>query len=267
MAKVAVIVPAAGAGRRFGGKENKIFQRLGKAPVFMRTLEAFANRDDVCQIQMVVSAEDMATISERFAGPLGFMGVKLVQGGSVRTESVRNALKTVNEQADLVCVHDAVRPCVAQEWIDAVFERAARTGAAILAYPVHGTLWKVGDAQDEPQSDTNSVAAALGLPAPPKPAAPKKLLATVDREALWEAQTPQVFARELLLRAYAQQGEATDDAAMVRRLGVDVHAVPGDARNVKITTARDLAFAAAIINTLPKPKPAGGLHPFDEGQW
>jgi len=239
MAKVSVIVPAAGAGTRFGGKGNKILQRLGNGPVFMRTLEAFTSRPDVCQVLLVVSAADMETMRERFGGALGLMGTALVEGGPTRTQSVRNALAKVSEQADLVCVHDAVRPCVAQEWIDAVFAQAEKTGAAILACPVHGTLWNVADHQ---------------------------LQNTVERDGLWEAQTPQVFHRELLVRAYAGQAEATDDAAMVRPFGA-VHAVPADARNIKITTARDLAFAAAVINTLPKPKPTGGLHPFDEAQW
>ncbi len=240
MAKVSVIVPAAGAGKRFGGRQNKIFQRIKGQPVFIRTLEAFTSRDDVVQVQIVVSAEDMAAMKERFGGNLGFMGVSIVQGGATRTQSVGNALAKVNPEAELVCVHDAVRPCISPLWVDAVFKEATKTGAAILAYPIHGTLKKVSAASviDE----------------------------TVSRADLWEAQTPQVFAREVLAKAYAAAGEATDDAAMVEAIGHPVSVVLGDPRNIKITTPGDLALAEAVIDSLPKPKPKV-TGPFDEAQW
>ena len=240
MPKVSVIVVGAGAGRRFGGTESKIFQRIGGAPVFIRALEAFASRKDVCQLLLVISAADMEQVKERFGANLGFMGVTLVEGGATRTASVRNALAHVSPQADLVAVHDAVRPCLAQEWIDAVFAQADKTAAALLAYPVHGTL---------------------------KTASPEGLVErTLPRAAVWEAQTPQVFRKDLLLRAYAEGTEATDDAALVESIGQPVSIVIGDPRNIKITTPRDLAVAAAVIATLPKPKPSRLAHPFNESQ-
>ena len=240
MAKVAVIVPAAGAGKRFGSQTNKIFQRLKDQPVFIRTLEAFSTRDDVCQIQIVVSAEDMQQMKERFGGNLGFMGVKLIQGGETRSQSVRNALAGLSADADMVCIHDAVRPCISSLWIDAVFKEAEKTAAAILAYPVHGTLKKV--------SGVNVIEK------------------TLPREDLWEAQTPQVFRKDLLLKAYASGKEATDDAHLVEQLGHPVSVVLGDPRNIKITTQADLALASAVIGTLPKPKPKA-TGPFDDAQW
>jgi 2-C-methyl-D-erythritol 4-phosphate cytidylyltransferase len=242
MAKVSVIIPAAGSAKRFAGRRNKIFERIKDQPVFIRTIESFSGRDDVCQIQLVVSANDMGEAKERFGGHLGFMGVALVEGGATRDQSVRNALANVTAEADLVCVHDAVRPCICAQWVDAVFAKAAQTGAAILAYPVHGTLKRVGDGD------------VIG--------------ATASREDLWEAQTPQVFARELLIRAYANVKDGvTDDSQLVEALGQAVSVVMGDPRNIKITTQADLALAAAVINTLPKPKPKGPAHPFAEGQW
>jgi 2-C-methyl-D-erythritol 4-phosphate cytidylyltransferase len=241
VSKVSVIVPAAGSGSRFGTKGNKIFERIKSQPVFIRTLEAFTSRNDVGQVQLVVSPQDMEQMKERFGGNLGFMGVKLVAGGATRSASVRNALANVATDCGLVCVHDAVRPCVSQIWIDAVFKEALKTGAAILACPVHGTLKRVSGA---------------GV-----------VDATLPREELWEAQTPQVFKRELLLRAYAGGGDATDDAHLVEQLGHPVSVVRCDARNVKITTPADLAFAQAVIDTLPKPKPKGDTNPFSEAQW
>ena len=240
--KISVIIPAAGQGKRFGARGNKIFQRLKDQPLFIRTLEAFSSRDDVCQIQLVVSAEDMPELKERFGGHLGFMGVTVTLGGSERWESVSNALAKVKPEAELVCVHDAVRPCVSQLWIDAVFKEAGKTGAAILAYPVHGTLKKVSDAMviDE----------------------------TVSRSGLWQAQTPQVFRKDVILKAYQGKMEGvTDDAQLVENIGHPVSVVMGDPRNIKVTTPADLALAAAVIDTLPKPKPKGPSHPFEEARW
>jgi len=239
--KVSVIIPAAGAGKRFGGRGKKIFQRLKDRPVFVRSVELFVNRDDVCQVQLVVADDDMETMKTRHAASIGFMGVQLTAGGADRTDSVRNGLAKVSADAEYVCVHDAVRPCVSSLWIDAVFAAAEKTGAAILAYPVHGTLKKVDGAG--------------------------RITATADREGLWEAQTPQVFGKDILQAAYAAAaGPATDDAALVEATGQPVAVVPGDPRNVKITTASDLALAAAVVGSLPKPKTAAS-GPFDEPRW
>lgn len=240
MSKVSVIVAAAGTGKRFGGKRNKIFERIKDQPVFIRALEAFTSRDDVSQIQLVISPDDMEEMKLRYGGHLGLMGVTLVEGGPTRPQSVRNALDRVDEAGELVCVHDAVRPCICELWVDAVFTEAQKTGAAILAYPVHGTLKRVSEANviDE----------------------------TGSREDLWEAQTPQVFRKDVLIKAYAGKIEGvTDDAQLVEATGHAVSVVMGDPRNIKITTRSDLALAAAVIGTLPKPK--GPTHPFAEARW
>jgi 2-C-methyl-D-erythritol 4-phosphate cytidylyltransferase len=189
-----------------------------------------------------VSAEDMEEMKSRFGGHLGFMGVGLTQGGETRPQSVKNALAKMPAEADYVCVHDAVRPCVSPLWVDAVFAEAAKSGAAILAYPVHGTLKKVSGAGviDE----------------------------TVPRADLWEAQTPQVFRKDILLKAYeGDLSHVTDDAQLVEASGHPVRVVMGDPRNIKITTPRDLALASAVIGSLPKPKPKGPSGPFDEARW
>jgi 2-C-methyl-D-erythritol 4-phosphate cytidylyltransferase len=220
--QVSVILPAAGAGRRFGGPENKIFAPLCGRPVFLRTLEAFADRSDVIQRLMVVSEDDEDDLRRRFGRELEELGVTLVRGGARRSESVRNALDRVEAGAELIAVHDAVRPCVTRAWLDAVFYRAAETSAAMLACPVHGTLKRV---------DERGV-----------------ITATVPRDGLWEAQTPQVFAAGVLRIAYAagDLSAVTDDAGLVEAGGTDVHVVPCDPRNVKITTPADLAFAEAV---------------------
>lgn len=241
MTNVAVIIPAAGSSTRFGGKESKIFQRVGNQPMFLRTLEAFTSRKDVVQTLLVIHPDDLTAVKERYGGNLAFMGVELVEGGATRSASVRNALANVNDTADLVAIHDAARPCIAQPWIDAVFSKAAQTGAAILAHHVVGTVKRVGE--------------------------DGAIYDTLPRDAfadLWEAQTPQVFRRNLLEKAYASGSDATDDAALIEALGQKVHAVPGDPRNIKVTRPHDLHVARAIIDHLPKPKADTLLHPFRE---
>ena len=225
MRDVTVIIPAAGSGRRFGAGHNKIFALLAGQPILLRTVSLFAGRADVCQVQLVVSADDHNRVHAEFGEELDRLGVELTVGGLTRSQSVRNALAKLSPQGRWVCVHDAVRPCVSSLWVDAVFDKARATGAAILAYPVHGTL-KLADEQ--------------GV-----------IAATLPRQELWEAQTPQVFERSLLERAYAGGADATDDAHLVERLGQPVSVVPGDPRNIKITTPRDLELARAVLGSLP----------------
>jgi len=224
MANVSVILPAAGSGDRFGAGRRKIIEPIGDRPVFLATLDAFAGRPDVCQIQLVVPPGDVEEISRTFGDRLAAAGAALVAGGATRSQSVRNALAGISAEAELVCVHDAVRPCVRGAWIDAVFAAAERTGAAILAWPVHATLKRVSG--DHVISET------------------------VPREGLWEAQTPQVFRKDLLLAAYAAGADATDDADLMQSLGHPVCVVRGDPRNIKITTPTDLEFARRAMDSL-----------------
>lgn len=223
MPKVSVILPAAGSGTRFGADANKIFQPLADRAIFLRSIDLFAARADVCQILLVASAGDITELSKQFGRELADLDVELVEGGTRRSDSVRNALARLDDAAGLVCVHDAVRPCAAADRIDAVFGAAAESGAAILACPLHGTIKKVTP------SGT--------------------IVTTVDRDGLWEAQTPQVFDKALLVEAYQLGGDATDDAEMVQRAGARVSVVPSDPNNIKITTQADLAFAEAVLRS------------------
>jgi 2-C-methyl-D-erythritol 4-phosphate cytidylyltransferase len=144
----------------------------------------------------------------------------------------------VHSDIDFVCIHDAARPCLADEWITKVFEAAEKSGAAILAIPVAGTLKRV--------------------------AADHTIEETVARDRLWEAQTPQVFARQLLLEAHAKRDgfSATDDAQLVERIGHPVTVVHGSPINMKIATREDLRLAEQALKALPKPKLGGAGHPF-----
>lgn len=244
MAQVAVIVAAAGAGKRFGGNVKKPFAQIDNRPIFIRSIELFLNRPDVCQTILAVAPTDYDVVKEKYAANLMFMGLKLVKGGAERYQSIRAALEAVDPQADLVCVHDAVRPCVLESWIDAVFAEAEKSGAAILAAPLTGTIKRVAESGfvDE----------------------------TVPRAGLYEAQTPQVFRRDLLVQAYAELPEdfaPTDDAAVVERAGHTVKIVVADRRNIKITTPGDMDIAAALLKRMSKKPKGPALGAFEEAQW
>ncbi|MFQ5414607.1 MAG: 2-C-methyl-D-erythritol 4-phosphate cytidylyltransferase [Phycisphaerae bacterium] len=244
MPKVTVIVPAAGKAERFGGEEKKTFAKLDGRPVFLRTLEHFINRDDVVQTILAVAPEDLERTKSQYGANLGFIGVQLVAGGPRRCDTVAAALARLSDDAEYVAVHDAARPCVTEPWIDAVFAEAVKAGAAILAAPLTGTIKRVSEAMvvDE----------------------------TVPRTALYEAQTPQVFRKDILTACYARLDEfgddITDDAQLAERAGYPVSVVRADATNVKITTKGDMTLARAIIKARPiKAKPKLGA--FEEAQW
>ena len=243
MSKVAVIIPAAGRSERFGG-ENKALAKVDGRPAFLRTVEHFINRDDVLQTILVVAGKELEQVRSKYGPNLGFMGVLLVEGGEERADSVAAGLENVKEEVELVAIHDAARPCVTAQMIDAVFAEAAKTGAAILATPLTGTVKRVS---------------AAGV-----------IDATVPREGLFEAQTPQVFRRQLIIEAYANrstEGEpVTDDAQLVEAAGHPVSVVKSDPTNIKITTKADTTLANAIIKARPK-KAVSGLGAFEEAQW
>ncbi len=230
MSTVAVILPAAGASRRFHDQHyKKPFAPLGGKAVWLHAAEKFLGHRDVKQLIVVVSEEDREEFDRKFGAHLAFLEVEVCRGGAERADSIQNALAMVRGDLELIAVHDAARPCLAEKWLDSVFAAAARDGAAILAEPVSATLKRV---------DSN-----------------QRIETTVDRQNLWAAQTPQVFRRELLTQAYAaREGKpVTDDATLIEQLGQQVTVVPGSPLNIKITTRDDLRLAEQILKILPKP--------------
>jgi 2-C-methyl-D-erythritol 4-phosphate cytidylyltransferase len=245
MSTFAVILPAAGKSQRFRDKHyKKPFAPLDNRPVWMHSAERFLNRDDVKQTILIISPEDREQFYSKFGANVAILGVEVVQGGAERSDSVQNALAQVRDDIDFVAVHDAARPCIANEWIDRVFAAAEKSDAAILAIPVAGTLKRVGGDH--------------------------LIKETVSRESLWEAQTPQVFRRQLLIDAYARRGGSrpTDEAQLVEQFGRPVTVVQGSPINLKITTKEDLHFASHALKAMPKPKIFGAGHPFaDDDMW
>jgi 2-C-methyl-D-erythritol 4-phosphate cytidylyltransferase len=246
MARVAVILPAAGKSSRFRDKDKKVFANIDGRAVWLRAAELFVNRKDVVQSLVVIAPDDQDLFARRYGAHLGLLGIEVVPGGAERFDSVANALARLRDDVDLVAVHDAARPCLPSALIDDVLKAAASTGAALLAVPVGDTLKRGDDAG--------------------------KVEATVPRKGLWLAQTPQVFRRDFLLDAYARRGQAgpgvTDDAQLVEAAGHTVYLVTGSSSNIKITTREDLALAEAILKSRPAPKTPRPIHPFDdEAKW
>jgi 2-C-methyl-D-erythritol 4-phosphate cytidylyltransferase len=245
VAKFAVIVPAAGQSSRFADKNyKKPFAPLANKAVWLYSAERFLGRDDVKQFLLVISPEDHEYFHFKFGANVAILGVEVVEGGAERFDSVAKALARVKPDIDFVCIHDAARPCLADEWIDRVFEAAKKSDAAILGVPVASTLKRV--------------------------AADRTIDETISRENLWEAQTPQVFRRQLLLEAHAKRGDfqATDDAQLVERIGHRVTVVQGSPINLKISTREDLRLAEQALKAMPKPKLSGPAHPFaDDDMW
>lgn len=240
-ADVAVILPAAGRSTRFGDpKEKKIYAELDGRAVWLRAVEPFLSRDDVAQVVVAIAPEDRELFERRYRASVAFLNLKVVDGGAERHDSIARALEAIDVPCELVAIHDAARPCLTAELVDAVFAAARQHGAALPAVPVADTLKRAGDD---------------GM-----------VVETVPRAGLHQAQTPQVFRRDLLLRAYAARatlGPAiTDDAQLVEALGHPVRLVAGSPFNLKITTAADLRLASAVLKALPQPKREGPAHPF-----
>jgi 2-C-methyl-D-erythritol 4-phosphate cytidylyltransferase len=245
MGQFAVILPAAGRSTRFGDpKQKKVYAELDGRAVWLRAIEPFVNRDDVAQTIVVISPEDRELFERRFRPSVAFMNIRVIDGGDERSDSVAKALEAVDPSCEFVAIHDAARPCLTAELIDAVFDAARRHGAALLAVPVTDTIKRVD----------------------PGPGDGRFTGETVPREGLYRAQTPQVFRRDWLMSAYANRARlgasVTDDTQLVEALGHRCAVVEGSPLNLKITTAADLRLAAAVLQALPRAKPEVPAHPF-----
>jgi 2-C-methyl-D-erythritol 4-phosphate cytidylyltransferase len=254
MAKnVAAIICAAGASSRFGGKRKKPFADVAGRAVFLRSVELFSSRDDVKQILLAIAREDEELVNVKWGPNLKFFNVQICFGGEKRFDTVRGALELVKDGTDLIAVHDAVRCCVTEGWIEQVIAAAAKTGAAILAAPIVATIKETKDST---------------------------IVKTVERAGLYEAQTPQVFEASLLKEAYKnlknldnglghplRESKISDDAQLIEALGHKISIVETDSSNIKITRQSDIAIAEAILKSRPKPKPKGPTGPYVEAQW
>ena len=218
---VATIIAAGGAGTRLGGGTPKQFLRIGDETILQRSVGAFVNHPRVNEVVLVLPAGAQAEDHGR--KPVGKL--RVVMGGARRQDSVANGFDAVSAGTDVVLVHDAARPFVSAEVISRAIDGAAEHGAAIAALPVTDTVKQVTMEEGH-----------------------RVIAGTIPREAIYLAQTPQAFRRDVLAKAVAlgrSGADATDEAALAELAGYPVHIVEGDVDNVKITNPADLDRARA----------------------
>jgi len=223
---VGVVIVAGGASTRAAGAELKQLRWIAGKPMLLHSLQTFMARPDVISVVCV--------LPERYAGdppPWIFQcdvsRLMIAPGGTTRTQSVSNGLDDLPDEASIVLIHDAARPLVDNATIDRVIQHVRTGEPAIAALPVTDTLKEVDESHG--------------------------IVRTLDRSALWRAQTPQGFPRELIVRAHREAAvgriSATDDAALCERLGVRVAVVRGNERALKVTEEEDFARVEALARS------------------
>ena len=220
---VAAIIAAGGRGVRLGAGRPKQFLEIGGASILDLSLRALAASDRVDEIVVALPHDYVAATAKTWAGKLA-KPLLFVDGGDRRQDSVAGAFARTSPGADIILIHDAARPFVTADIIARTIDAAAAHGAAIAAIPVSDTVKQVGES------------AAGGS---------RPIRATIARDTIFLAQTPQAFRRDVLARAIAEGRhlDATDEAMLVERLGLPVHVVNGDVTNIKVTTPGDLLEA------------------------
>jgi 2-C-methyl-D-erythritol 4-phosphate cytidylyltransferase len=224
--KVHALIPAAGTGIRYGGAVLKQYLPIRGRSVLAHSISLFQFHPMITGITVVLAEND-----QWFESAVGSLtaAVETVTGGATRSQSVRNGLRSVVENhpdVDWVLVHDAARPCLSQRKLDTLLEQGLQSpDGAILAMPVGDTLKRSGETQN--------------------------IAGTVDRRALWAAQTPQLFRvgalAEAIDTAHRQGVELTDEASAMEFVGASPKLVMGSVANIKITHSSDLAIAEALL--------------------
>ncbi|MGD0489285.1 MAG: 2-C-methyl-D-erythritol 4-phosphate cytidylyltransferase [Syntrophorhabdales bacterium] len=223
------IVLAGGAGKRMGSSTSKQFLLLDNKPILVHTLQVFQECKPVDGIYLVVNHRDLPLIQEEILETYHFSKImKLVIGGRLRQDSVRNGLEAIDESCDVVIIHDAARPFVSPAFVEKSIFLMEMFDAVVPAIPAR---------------DTIKVISKEGF-----------VLKTLERDALWHIQTPQTFKYDLIAKAY-REGMAKklcgyDDSTFMEYLGKKVKVVEGSPYNIKITTPEDLLIARGILAQL-----------------
>jgi len=223
--KAAALVAAAGAGLRMEAATRKQYLMLEGLPVLVHSLNLFLRHGAVTEIIVVIPPGEADQVGGFLESYCSLQKVKLVEGGASRQESVSRGLCALTAEAELVCIHDAARPLASAGLLDRLLEAAARFGAAVPVIKLNDTVKTVDNE---------------GF-----------VLSTPQRERLRLVQTPQVFRRDLIIRAYEEarkkSAAATDDSSLVELLGKPVATVPGENANLKITGPGDLLLASLLL--------------------
>ena len=227
MMKADAVIVSAGKGQRFMKGRKKQFHLLAGKPILAHTLDKFETCPLIRSILLVVGQEDMDYCMKEIIEKYHFRKIsQVVPGGKRRQESVKNGIDALSKDVEVVVIHDGVRPFVTKAIIEESIHSAVRFGAVVVAMPVKETI---------------KIAHSDGT-----------VLKTLDRESLWQIQTPQSFQANLIKEAYHKASEigfiGTDDASLVEQLGVKVHILPGSYTNIKITTEEDLMLAHLFLS-------------------
>ena len=219
-----VVIAAAGTSERCEG-EDKLFFTINDKPVLAYTIEAFENCKLVNDI-IIVTREDRLDDTTNLCAQYHFSKVStVIKGGESRLESVLNGIHAASCKARLIAIHDGARPCIDIDIIEKTIKKAERYNAAAPAIPITSTIKKV----------TNGI-----------------IESTVNRESLYEIQTPQIFNADIiksaLTKAYRKSIEVTDDCMAVEMIGMSINIVEGSRRNIKITNNQDFRIAEAFLN-------------------
>jgi 2-C-methyl-D-erythritol 4-phosphate cytidylyltransferase len=235
--KADAIIVSAGKGQRFMEGKKKQFHLLADKPILAHTLDQFETCPLVRSTLLVVSEEDMDYTLKEIVEKYRYRKIaRIVPGGKRRQDSVKNGMDALPKVVDIVMIHDGVRPFVTRAMIEDSIHSAERFGAVVVAMPVKDTI---------KMSNPDGT-----------------VLKTLDRESLWQTQTPQTFQATVIRRAYTKATEdgfvGTDDASLVEHLGVKVHILPGSYTNIKITTPEDLILAHLFLKMKARTRQAEG---------
>jgi 2-C-methyl-D-erythritol 4-phosphate cytidylyltransferase len=228
MMKSDVVIVSAGKGQRLiEGRKKQFISLVGK-PILAHTIDKFEACPLIRSILVVVGQEDMDYCMKEIVEKYRYRKIsQIVPGGKQRQDSVKKGLDALSKNVDIVAIHDGVRPFITREMIEESIRSAIRLGAVVFGMPV---------------KDTIKMAHPNGT-----------VLKTLERESLWQIQTPQTFRVNLIKEAYHKAAEVgfvgTDDASLVERLGIKVHLLPGSYTNIKITTPEDLMLANLFLQT------------------
>ncbi|MBI5393855.1 MAG: 2-C-methyl-D-erythritol 4-phosphate cytidylyltransferase [Verrucomicrobia bacterium] len=234
---IAAIVLAGGSSRRMGKEVDKLFLKLGDAPLIAHTLTRFQNCRAIKRVFLVVRGDGRAQGEyQRVIRDYRISKVQhIISGGPERRDSVWNGLRALPAGVEIIVIHDGARPCVPELLIEHTIESARKFGSGIAACKVADTIKEVDDQG--------------------------RITATVPREMMWAAQTPQTFKYDLIMRAYreaiAQGAPITDDAAALELIGEPVHVVESVSTNIKVTTPMDVEIAKVLLPAKMTVNPAG----------
>ncbi|MCX8111007.1 MAG: 2-C-methyl-D-erythritol 4-phosphate cytidylyltransferase [Syntrophorhabdaceae bacterium] len=227
--RILAIVLAGGAGKRMGAPTNKQFLLLDNKPIIAHTLQVFEECKPVDGVYLVVNQKDLPIIQEEILETYRFNKViKLVIGGRLRQDSVKNGLDAIESPCDIVIIHDGARPFISPSFVEKGIYLMEMFDAIIPALPV---------------KDTIKVISKEGF-----------VLKTLERDSLWQVQTPQTFKYDLITKAYregmAKKLYGYDDATFLESMGKKVKVIEGSPYNIKITTPEDLIMARGILSEI-----------------